>query len=149
MWQRLVSGFVCSQSWKQGFNHISHTPTLGFWWCRSQVGSMGGTGPVPRHAVVFALLNTDYDTLNEKSIKLVYKPLPQYLCFHVASLPTHWNFRLPRCRCNFMWSSFLCYHDLSLKNDPDAVRHLKPPILLWKLDWSHKTDTEHDPWLLW
>ena len=46
--------------------------------------------------VVFALLNTDYDTLNEKSIKLVYKPSPQYLCFHVASLPTHWNFRLPQ-----------------------------------------------------
>jgi len=55
---------------------------------------MGGTGHVPRHVVVFALLNTDYDTLNEKSIKLVYKLLPQYLCFHMASLSTHWNFCL-------------------------------------------------------
>jgi len=26
----------------------------------------------------------------------------------------------PRCRCIFTWSSFLRYHDLSLKNDPDV-----------------------------
>jgi len=37
---------------------------------------MGGIGHMPRHVVVFALLNTDYDTLNEKSIKLVYKLSP-------------------------------------------------------------------------
>ena len=53
-------------------------------------------------------------------------------------------FVLPRYKYNFMWSSFLCYHDLSLKNDPNTVKHLKPPIFLWELDWSHKTDTEHD-----
>ena len=55
---------------------------------------MGDAGHIPRHIVVFALLNTDYDILNEKSIKLVYKLLPQYLCFYVVFLPTHWNFCL-------------------------------------------------------
>jgi len=83
-------------------------------------------------------------------------PLNWYINHHLNTCAFMWHlclltgiFIFLRCRCNFMWSSFLRYHDLSLKNDPDAVRHLKPPIFLWELDWSHKTDTEHDPWLLW
>ena len=53
-------------------------------------------------------------------------------------------FVFPRCGCIFTWSSFVRYHDLSLKNDPDAVRHFNPPIISWELDWKQKMDTKHD-----
>jgi len=102
------------------------------------MGSMVRRGHVPRH--VFALLNIDYDTKNPLDINHHLKVCA--FMWHLCLLTGIFVF--PRCRCIFTWSSFLRYHDLSLKNDPDAERRLNPPIIPRELDWKYKMDTEHN-----
>ena len=78
-------------------------------------------------ALVFLFLTTTKDTMF-----YIHLVLPIQLLrsgWRVKTCAFMWHltriFVFPRCRCIFTWSRFLRYPNLSFKNNPDTVRHLK------------------------